>query len=166
MAGRGPPPKPAHLRQRKNKTPGEAQLSSAESSALNEVPELPGRSADSTGKTEPWHPMVVEWWSSVWRSPMASEYLDADKKGGLYLLADLHQARWDARDDPKLLKDIASEIRLQEVRFGLSPIDRSRLRWTIEQGETAAERTQSRRQAKVPKEPKGKDPRGVLKMVG
>lgn len=96
---------------------------------------------------------------------MASEYLDADMKGGLYLLADLHDARWKATETGDLVK-LASEIRLQEVRFGLSPIDRSRLRWTIEQGETAAERTESRRAAKVPKAPKGKDPRGVLKMVG
>jgi hypothetical protein len=107
----------------------------------------------------------VEWWTSVWQSPMASEYLDADMKGGLYLLADLHDARWKATANADLVK-LASEIRLQEVRFGLSPIDRSRLRWTIEQGETAAERTESRRAAKVPKAPKGKDPRGVLKMVG
>lgn len=95
---------------------------------------------------------------------MASEYLDTDMKGGLYLLADLHQLRWTLRDG-MALKDVAIEIRLQEVRFGLSPIDRARLRWTVEQGETAAEKTEARRGDKAPKNAK-RDPRAVLKMVG
>lgn len=161
-----PIPKPAHLRQRRNKPVNEATLLSPEASADNEVPSLPDREPDADGKVQEWHPKVVEWWSSIWRSPMASEFLDADMKGGLYLLADLHQARWEARDDGKTLTALAAEIRLQEVRFGLSPIDRSRLRWTIEQGETAAERTEARREGKAPKAPKAKDPRAVLKMVG
>ena len=64
------------------------------------------------------------------------------------------------------LNGVATEIRLQEVRFGLSPVDRSRLRWVIAQGEEAEEKTAARREGKVPKVPKGKDPRAVLKMVG
>lgn len=164
MAGRGAPPKPAHLRQRRNKPTHEATLLSAEASAGNDVPELPARDLDHDGKKQEWHPNVVEWWSSIWRSPMASEFLDADMKGGLYLLADLHQLRWTLRDTPAM-QAVSAEIRLQEVRFGLSPIDRSRLRWTIEQGETAREKTEARREGKAPKVPKGKDPRSVLKMA-
>lgn len=132
------------------------------------MPSLPGRAPDNTGKEPPWHPMVMEWWESLWKSPMAGEFLDADMRGGLYLLADLYQARWDSRSDPDALRSLASEIRLQEVRFGLSPIDRSRLRWTIEQGETAAERTEARREGKkktpAPRAPL-KDPRSVLKVM-
>ncbi len=158
---RGPNPKPDHLRQRRNKTPGAAQLGTVEAALENEVPPMPQR-ADG----ESWHPMVCDWWESVWKSPMASEYLDADMKGGLYLLADLYQARWMTTDTSELVK-LAAEIRLQAVGFGLTPIDRSRLRWSIEQGETAAERTESRRagQAGPPKK-QTKDPRNVLKMVG
>jgi len=162
MAGRGQIPKPPHLLQRRNKTVGAAKLPTEESSATNKVPRLPAREPDKDGKPVRWHPMVVRWWASVWRSPMASEYLDADMRGGLYLLADLHQLRWTLRDSVSL-KEIAGEIRLQEVRFGLSPIDRSRLRWTIDAGETAAERTEARRELKAPK--KERDPRGVLKAV-
>lgn len=161
-----PLPKPAHLRQRRNKPTSEATLLSPAASAGNEVPVLPARDLDSEKKPQAWHPKVLEWWASVWRSPMASEFLDADMKGGLYLLADLHQARWESRDDGKTLTALAAEIRLQEVRFGLSPIDRSRLRWTIEQGETAREKTEARREGKAPKVPKGKDPRSILKMAG
>lgn len=159
-----PRPKPDALRQRRNKVTTAAQLPTAEESATNEVPPLPDRSPKADGTTEPWHPMVVEWWESVWRSPMASEYVGPDIKGGLYMLADLHQLRWTVRDG-MALKDIASEIRLQEVRFGLSPIDRQRLRWTIEQGEGAAERTEARRERKAPPTKPVKDPRAVLKAI-
>lgn len=159
------PRKPDHLRQRRNKQPEGAKLSSADEAQHNEVPLLPSRQSDTDGNPQTWHPMVVEWWESVWKSPMASEFLDADMKGGLYLLADLHQARWENRDHAGALSKIASEIRLQEVRFGLSPIDRSRLRWTIEQGETAAEKTEARR-SRSPKMPSATDdPRDVLKLA-
>ena len=157
MPGKGPPPKPAHLRQRRNKDHPTSQLPTEESALTNEVPELPARDGG-------WHQKVTEWWVSVWRSPMASEYLDSDMRGGLYLLADLHQARWEATDPATLVK-LSTEIRLSEPRFGLSPIDRSRLRWTIDQGERAAEKTEARREGKAPKASK-KDPRAVLKMVG
>jgi hypothetical protein len=157
MGARGPIPKPAATRQRRNKTHPGSTLPSAESSAKNRVPPLPGR-------VEGWHPMVTEWWQAVWQSPMASEYLDADMRGGLYLLADLHQARWTA-DDAHVLVKVASEIRLQEVRFGLSPIDRRRLQWEVEKGDAAAERTESRRSRKKTPAETGKDPRDVLKAM-
>lgn len=105
--------------------------------------------------------MVREWWASAWRSPMASEWLESDKRGGLFQVAVLHQDFWTA-ETPRERLMAAAEIRLQEVRFGLSPIDRRRLQWTIEQGETAAERTAARRESKRPRA--GADPREVLKL--
>jgi hypothetical protein len=105
--------------------------------------------------------MVQAWWTAIWKSPMASEFLDSDKKGGLYLLAELHQQRWNA-DDPSDLVNIAKEIRQQEVRFGLSPIDRRRLQWEVEKGEQATERTSKRKQYK---EASSKDPREALKIA-
>jgi hypothetical protein len=94
---------------------------------------------------------------------MASEYLDADMKGGLYQLLMLHQDFWNA-DNAAERTSAAKEIRLQEVRFGLSPIDRRRLQWTVEQGEAAAEKTETRRQAKKAKRPGG-DPRKALRIA-
>lgn len=127
------------------------------------MPDLPER-ADG------WHPMLRDWWKSVWRSPMASEYLDADMRGGLFQLAYLHQLFWETADlglaGAGKLKELAAEIRLQEVRFGLSPIDRRRLQWEVEKGETAAERTQTRRVAKKARSRKPvADPRSVLKIA-
>lgn len=153
----GPAPKPAQLRQRQNRHATAANLSSAAESAKNAVPDLPPRS------DEGWHPMVLEWWQSVWRSPMASEFLDADMRGGLFLLADLHQLRWTAKSATALI-EAAKEIRLQEVRFGLSPIDRRRLQWEVEKGEVAVERTEARKVRRNAKSTK--DPRDVLKVVG
>lgn len=95
---------------------------------------------------------------------MASEYLDADMRGGLYLLADLHQARWTAASRTALI-EAAKEIRLQEVRFGLSPIDRRRLQWEVERGEQAAEKVQQRRQSKRAESAAKNDPRKGLKLA-
>lgn len=156
MAGRGPNPKPAHLRQRTNKVAGSATLPSAASAKRNKVRPLPNRVGG-------WHPMVTEWWRSVWRSPMASEYLEADVQGGLYLLAELYQKRWTTENEAVLVK-LAAEIRQQEIRFGLTPMDRSRLRWEVEKGEEAAARTKARRAPR--KQPKlVKDPRASMKLV-
>jgi preprotein translocase subunit SecD len=115
--------------------------------------------------TEVWHPKVIEWWRAVWKSPMAGEYLGADMKGGLYLLAELMQRRWTEKDTASLVR-IASEIRQQEIRFGLSPIDRRRLQWEVEKAEEAEERTQKRRKSKRLDRIATKDPRDVLKVVG
>jgi hypothetical protein len=120
------------------------------------VPQLPRREKG-------WHPMVRRWWQSVWQSPMASEYVGPDIRGGLHLLAELHQARWETESVTDLVK-VASEIRLQEVRFGLSPIDRRRLQWEIDKGEQAEDRIKRRRPTK--KENGGSDdPRDLLKVI-
>ena len=163
MAGRGPAPKPADLRQRRNKASTNAHLPSEADSAENEVPDLPPLDCeDDDGSPVDWHPMVTEWWDSVWRSPMASEFVESDKRGGLFELALLRQGFWTATSRTGRL-EAAREIRLQDVRFGLDAISRRRLQWEIDRGEEAAEKTKSRRVRKSAKP--SKDPRGVLKVV-
>lgn len=78
-----------------------------------------------------WHRMTRAWWRDVWHSPMASQYVQADIHG-LYRLAVLIDQFWS---DPT--KELAAEIRLQQQAFGLSPIDRRRLEWSIEEVEGA-----------------------------
>lgn len=152
----GPAPKPAALRQRRNKTSTRANLPSPEKAARRKVPPLFEREGG-------WHVKVLEWWQSVWRSPMRSEYLDSDMRGGLFRLALLYQDMWTAADAKERL-EVAKEIRLQEVGFGLSPINRRQLQWEIEKGESAAEKTKSRKQRKPAPVPTD-DPRGVLKIA-
>jgi hypothetical protein len=93
---------------------------------------------------------------------MAAEFVGPDVVGGLWLLAELYQRRWT--DSPGLLT-VAAEIRHQEMRFGLSPIDRRRLQWEIEKAEVAEDRTAARRRGRVLAGMAGRDPRDVLKVV-
>ena len=83
---------------------------------------------------------------------MAAEYLEADVHG-LYMLGALIDLFWR-----KPSAKLAGEIRQQSACFGLDPISRRRLQWSIEKAETAKRR---RPAAAVP----GVDPREVLKVV-
>jgi hypothetical protein len=173
MAGMGPPPKPAGMRQRRNKGPQGTTLS-AEGSK-RPAPPLPDRQCpgcDGSGITPktkdqacphceatgimPWHPLVLQRWADVWASPMATEFLDSDVHG-LYVLADLWDLYWKGD------KDRAAEIRLQEQRFGLSALDRRRLQWEVEKVEQAQRRRPP--SAAPPVRKPTKDPRAFLKAV-
>jgi len=153
----GLPPKPVGKRQRRNRASTKATLPTEAEAAKQIVPTLPSHAIPSLDGS--WHERVIGWWESVWRSPMANEYLEPDKQG-LILLAYLQQGFWMSQDSGERFK-FAAEIRHQEVRFGLTPIDRRRLQWEVEKGESAAVRTETRRKRKTPK----KDPRDVLKIV-
>lgn len=152
VAGRGPAPKPAHLRQRRNKKAGAATLTKP--TKKPKVPTLPN---PQPGEWK-WHRLTRAWWRKVWTSPMASEYLETDIDGlaRLAILVD----QFYKSGDPKLM----SEIRLQEARFGLSPVDRSRLQWEVQKGEEAERKRQPRSQSKR-QEPHKADPRGILGVV-
>src|SRR4051812_33293383 len=60
-------------------------------------------------------------------TPMAAEY-DATDVHGLLQLAVLVDDFWHA-ESPRDRQTASAEMRLQGVRFGLSPIDRRRLQW-------------------------------------
>ena len=153
---RGRTPKPPHLRRghhRRSST--RATLPTEAEAAQREVPPLPPR--PGRGK---WHPQVLEWWESVWTSPMAGEYLKVDRCG-LTLLAVLQQdfQTASAKDRARY----AAEIRRWEEKFGLDPVSRRRLEWEVDRAEVAVERTQARRQRKR-LDPK-KDPRNTLRVI-
>lgn len=145
-----PTPKPAHMRQRRNKTSTSARL---QANPKLKAPDLPGR---------PWHPQTLDWWADVWSSPMAPEYDDSDRHG-LYALAYLVDDFWTAESASERAK-LASEIRLQRQCFGLTPIDRRRLQWEIDRGDEASERTSKRRAKPAPKA-EASDPRSILHAV-
>ncbi len=153
-------PKPPELLQRRNKSTTKATLATEKESAGRKVPALPARESSA----EKWHDRVAEWWATVWTSPMASEFLGADMKGGLFNLAELYQRRWTEKDT-KVLIAIIAEIRHQEIRFGLSPIDRRRLQWSIAQGEEAVDKVKRRKNSKRLAQTAKKDPRSVLSLV-
>jgi hypothetical protein len=79
---------------------------------------------------------------------MAPEFLHADVHG-LMLLAELEDMfHWAKSSKDKI--ELAKEIRLQRVAYGLTPIDRRRLQWEVERGDQAEVR-QAKRKAKPPK---------------
>ena len=145
MAGMGPAPKPAQLRQRTNKKAGHATLETPDSP---DVPQLPNPDARQ------WHELTIVAWKHAWCSPMASQWLetDVDALGRLALL-------WDAFYKAPEAKNLA-EIRLQEQRFGLSPLDRSRLQWEVAKGEEA----ERKRHPPTRRRDMG-DPRSILMAV-
>lgn len=147
-----PAPKPAHMRQRRNKTSTAAVL---QADPKLKTPALPDRA---------WHPQTLAWWEDIWASPMAPEF-DSSDRHGLFALAYLVDDFWMA-DSPTERAKLASEIRLQRQCFGLTPIDRRRLQWEIERGDEANERTKKRRSRPAPKdaEPPA-DPRSILHAV-
>src|SRR5690606_10891950 len=150
MAGRGPAPKPAHLRQRRNRKSTAATLEMPPEGERRRAPTLP----NPDGRK--WHRLTRAWWRRVWASPMASEYLetDVDGLGRLAVLVDdFHKA-----ESAKERKELLQEIRLQEARFGLSPVDRSRLQWEIAKGDEATRRRQPPRPSEATPEPAA-DPR-------
>lgn len=136
----GPPPKHPSLRQRRNRSSTGATLKAVDGV---EIPELPDR-IDDDGELIPWHPMALDFWEEVWSSPMVSEYLDADVPG-LLVLANLTDAYWKGVDKGQVGKELAAEIRLQRVDYGLTPIARRRLQWEVERTEEAKDRGQRRR---------------------
>ena len=110
----GPLPKDPAVRQRANRATTRATLPAAPKRP--KVPELP---------LEAPHALTVAFWADVWASPMAAEYLAADVHG-LYLLAQLVDAFWRSPST-----SLAAEIRLQRMAYGLTPVDRRRLEWTM-----------------------------------
>lgn len=144
----GPAPKPSHLRARTNKKAGHATIEAPEDPDIPAIPNPDGRV---------WHPLTVQAWEHAWSSPMSSQWLetDADALGRLALLWDQFYGKPSAM--------VMAEIRLQESRFGLSPLDRSRLQWEVARGDEA------QRKRQVPTLPKDKpvvgDPRKLLRMA-
>ena len=135
--------KPPHLRQRRNKKSTSENLEAPEKPKIPALPKIKGRK---------WNRLTRDWWDHVWRSPMASVYIetDVDGLGRLAVLVD----DFYMSSDPKLM----AEIRLQESRFGLTPSDRARLQWEIGKIKSAEKRKPKSRKRTA-------DPRKVLKIV-
>ena len=148
MAGRGPAPKPTAIRQRTNRKATAATLD-AETTPVVKAPVLPKIEGVA------WHRLTVSWWRDVWASPMAGEFLETDVHGLTRLARIINE--FNETGDVKVM----TEIRLQEARFGLSPVDRARLQWEVAKGDEA----ERKRKPTPPKKHLSGDPRDVLRVV-
>ena len=136
----GPLPKATGQRRRRNTTTGARSL---RPDSTTTAPKLPFTVSEPTKL----------WWEDVWRSPMAVEYEPSDVHG-LFLLADLVDSFWTSSDAGVKAK-LATEIRLQGQRYGLSPIDRKRLAWDVARAPVAtkpAPRKTAKPDPRLPKE--------------
>jgi hypothetical protein len=147
MAGNGSGIKHPSVRARRNRSTTRAELGDDDPDA--EVPPLPPHLETDlkTGKVieTPWHPMTVEWWEDIWPSPMAAEWHSSDVHG-LYRLARLVDKFWYA-SGLKEMREASAEIRLVSQQYGLAPLDRRKLEWTIA-GSKKATRENAKAEAK------------------
>lgn len=156
----GPLPKNPKTRARQNKKSTRATL---DGSKRNPVPELP---VSPDGVV--WHPWTVEWWESVWASPMSPEWDESDVHNVRMMLLLFNQAM--LAGSPHERVSAMAEFRQHRKDLGLSPMDRRRLEWSIESAEEAKDRGRKRSEGKKPTVKAGKsgepvDPREVLRVV-
>lgn len=111
MAGRGPAPKPAAKRARRNADPVATTVLEF---IKADAPDLP----DGVD----WHPQTVEWWEAWKRSPQAETFTETDWSF-LKDTALMHHAMWD-----KGQWTLAAEVRLRVGKYGATPEDKARLR--------------------------------------
>lgn len=112
----GPAPKPPGQRRRRN-TDGSAPR-------WKTLPPDSGRDAPPLLKREAgWSEQVIDWWKTIWASPMAALWLPADM-GALHDLAELRQQFADG-------ENVSSHIRAIEDRVGLTPKSRNMLAWQV-----------------------------------
>ncbi len=158
----GPPPKPDHLRQRRNKATTRAKLPPPTAKRKGGNPRLPAR-GKGRGK---WHPRVTAWWNDVWNSPMAAEYLRVHRHG-LEALAELRQ-QFHTAEDPRKIVGLHAEIRQSQRDYGLTPLDLRRLQWEIRRSVDADEAEQNEPESKAPRRRRARlkgDPRKLLRVV-
>lgn len=111
-----------------------------------------------------WHPQTLAWWSDVWDAPMSGEFHESDMHQ-LVVLACLMDDFFTATSR-SMRTSISAEIRQHRTAFGLTPYDRRRLEWTIEQVDEAKDRGRQRRERQGVEQPAaGADPRGILRAV-
>lgn len=135
MAGRGPAPKPAERRARKNRQP-EMRVINATPTAQ---PELPTFEIEVDGELVEfvWPARTEQWWQMWADSPLSAEFTSTDWSE-LLDTALLHARFW--RGD----KSVAPELRLRVAKFGATPEDRARLRITFAQADEADEKRGTR----------------------
>lgn len=145
----GPPPKNPAIRQRRNKATTRSTLP-AEKNPISRAPSLP------ENPTGDWNVLTKKWWADIWSSPLRDEFLRADL-GALFRLAILVDMFWKTG---KL--SVATEIRLLEREFGLTPLSRRRLEWSVTTAEESRDIHEMNRANRAQRMVNVSDPRESL----
>lgn len=118
MAGMGPPPKPDHLRRRRN-GPTFDWVDLPADGRAGDPPPLPAYRA--------WSPIVVEWWAEIWATPQALQWQQSGVT--LWPLAELLEQL--ARGETPTHTVVNSMMPLWRDH-GLSPAGLQQRRWRID----------------------------------
>ena len=122
MAGRGPAPKPAAERVRRNlDVPLSATVSPDDAVRGPDLPEL---GDDAEGNPRGWPRQTRRWWETWRKAPQSQTFTDTDWD---FLLETALIHRAFTLGDLKQ----AAELRLRVAKFGATPEDRMRLRLQI-----------------------------------
>ncbi len=125
------------------KPPGQRVERGAKSGGWKTLPAAKPFKVPPLPKRKPaWLASTKGWWKTLWASPMATTYLEADLPA-LNRLAEMVDDR--ARGELGATETIA--MTALEDRFGLSPKARRALAWEISQ----AEKAEPERRANAPK---------------
>lgn len=117
-----PTPKPPGQRRRRNA--GQSQWKTLPATGRSgAAPKLPT-------KKPAWLKQTRDWWATIWRSPMATVWADADVEG-LVRLARLK----DEFVRGSLPASSLGQITILEDRYGLNPKSRRALQWEISKAE-------------------------------
>jgi hypothetical protein len=160
MAGRGPAPKSAATRQRKNKKPSAAVLKAKPRARVPKLPQVMDLDDEGTPITRVWHPQTKIEWAAIWKSPMASQFIDTDGAGLAKLIVLIDD--WWKATTASSRKELSSEIRLQRLEFGLTPVARSRLQWEAAKAAEAEGKVKRAGKASRARAKKPVDPRAAL----
>lgn len=114
MAGKGPAPKPAAQRRRRNLDIVQTEMITQDD--VIRGPELP--------ETFEWHSRTEIWWDTWRNSAQSITFTDTDWDF-LIDTALLHTKFWNG-------ENVGAELRLRVSKFGATPEDRLRLRLQIE----------------------------------
>lgn len=135
MAGRGPQPKDASKRARRNSDPIGMRIFTASQVQQPNLPTLYFPDEDGAKKRFAWPEATKRWWDTWGNEPMAADFRPTDWD---FLLdtALIHAAVWGSGD----LKQLP-ELRLRVAKMGATGEDRARLRITY----AAADEADSKR---------------------
>lgn len=148
----GPDPKNTSVRQRRNVKSTKAILRALDPDEPLEIPEMPKVYKNQVDKDvlSPTYGEVIlvettyemqtlMAWEAWWSSPMRQEWTQADYFGLCRLIV-LEDQFWKSPSG-----QAHAEIRLAQKDYGITPLDRRRLEWTVEQTDKAQSEGEKRR---------------------
>lgn len=149
----GPTAKDPSIRARRNASTTRAAL---KKSAANGAPKLP----DSIE----WYSEVLDWWADLWSSEARKEWIQADTHL-LFVGARLYQMMLDPATKVTAAKALAGEFRQIMVQFGLTPMARRSLQWTIDPPESPSTPAKKAPAKKAAPRKAADDPRAKFRVV-